>query len=56
MPDEFHDTGNSIQRPEFLLGNRERIQERQRAHDEGKWVREAASAYAEKQRTRADAA
>ena len=36
--------------------NRERIQERQRAHDEGKWVREAASAYAEKQRTRADAA
>jgi len=36
--------------------NRERMESRQRSHDEGRWVREAASAYAEKQRTRADAA
>jgi ring-1,2-phenylacetyl-CoA epoxidase subunit PaaA len=36
--------------------NRERIEARQRAHDEGRWVREAAVAYAEKQRQRADAA
>src|SRR5262245_54823505 len=27
MPDEFHNARNSIQRPEFLLGNRECIQE-----------------------------
>ncbi len=36
--------------------NRERIEARQRAQDEGRWVREAAIAYAEKQRARADAA
>jgi ring-1,2-phenylacetyl-CoA epoxidase subunit PaaA len=33
--------------------NRERLQARRKAHDEGSWVREAAAAYAEKQRTRA---
>jgi ring-1,2-phenylacetyl-CoA epoxidase subunit PaaA len=36
--------------------NRERIEARQRAQDEGRWVREAAIAYAEKHRARADAA
>jgi ring-1,2-phenylacetyl-CoA epoxidase subunit PaaA len=29
--------------------NRERLEARNRAHDEGRWVREAARAYAEKQ-------
>lgn len=33
--------------------NRERLAARRRAHDEGRWVREAAVAYAEKQRLRA---
>jgi ring-1,2-phenylacetyl-CoA epoxidase subunit PaaA len=32
--------------------NRERLEARRRAHDEGAWVREAASAYAAKQRAR----
>src|SRR5688572_14363245 len=32
--------------------NRERLETRRRAHDEGRWVREAALAYAEKQRAR----
>jgi ring-1,2-phenylacetyl-CoA epoxidase subunit PaaA len=32
--------------------NRERLEARRRAHDEGAWVREAASAYASKQRAR----
>jgi ring-1,2-phenylacetyl-CoA epoxidase subunit PaaA len=32
--------------------NRERLQARRRAHEEGRWVREAALAYAEKQRAR----
>jgi ring-1,2-phenylacetyl-CoA epoxidase subunit PaaA len=36
--------------------NRERMEARQRAQDEGRWVREAAIAHAEKQRTRANAA
>jgi ring-1,2-phenylacetyl-CoA epoxidase subunit PaaA len=35
--------------------NRERLETRRRAHEEGRWVREAASAYAAKQRTRAAA-
>ena len=30
--------------------NRERLEARRAAHDEGAWVREAASAYAAKQR------
>jgi ring-1,2-phenylacetyl-CoA epoxidase subunit PaaA len=34
--------------------NRERLEARQKAHDEGAWVREAASAYAQKQRRRTD--
>jgi ring-1,2-phenylacetyl-CoA epoxidase subunit PaaA len=33
--------------------NRERLDARRRAHEEGRWVREAATAYAEKQRKRA---
>ena len=33
--------------------NRERLEARRQAHDEGSWVREAAAAYAEKQRARA---
>ena len=36
--------------------NRERLEARRRAHEEGRWVREAASAYAEKERARAAAA
>jgi ring-1,2-phenylacetyl-CoA epoxidase subunit PaaA len=36
--------------------NRERLDARKRAYEEGAWVRDAAMAYAEKQRTRADAA
>ena len=32
--------------------NRERLDARRKAHDDGAWVREAASAYAEKQRTK----
>jgi ring-1,2-phenylacetyl-CoA epoxidase subunit PaaA len=36
--------------------NRERLDARKRAYEEGAWVREAAMAHAEKQRTRADAA
>lgn len=36
--------------------NRERLQARRDAHENGKWVREAAAAYAEKQRQRAPAA
>ncbi len=32
--------------------NRERLEARRRAHEEGAWVREAAAAYAEKQRAR----
>jgi ring-1,2-phenylacetyl-CoA epoxidase subunit PaaA len=35
--------------------NRERLEARRSAHEEGRWVREAASAYAAKQRTRAAA-
>lgn len=35
--------------------NRERLAARKRAHDEGRWVREAAIAYADKQRARASA-
>jgi len=33
--------------------NRERLEARRRAHDQGRWVREAAMAHAEKQRSRA---
>jgi ring-1,2-phenylacetyl-CoA epoxidase subunit PaaA len=33
--------------------NHERLEARRSAHDEGRWVREAAAAYAEKQRLRA---
>jgi ring-1,2-phenylacetyl-CoA epoxidase subunit PaaA len=36
--------------------NRERLAERVRAHDEGRWVREAALAHAEKQAAKARAA
>ena len=36
--------------------NRERLEARRRAHDEGRWVREAAAAHAEKERRRAAAA
>ncbi len=36
--------------------NRQRMQQRRAAHDNGAWVREAASAYAEKRRQRAEAA
>jgi ring-1,2-phenylacetyl-CoA epoxidase subunit PaaA len=36
--------------------NRERLEARRRAHEEGRWVREAALAYAEKQARRAAAA
>ncbi len=36
--------------------NRERLEARRRAHEEGRWVREAASAYASKQRQRAERA
>jgi ring-1,2-phenylacetyl-CoA epoxidase subunit PaaA len=36
--------------------NRERLDARKRAYEAGAWVRDAAMAYAEKQRTRADAA
>ena len=32
--------------------NRERLEARRKAHDEGAWVREAASAYAAKQRAK----
>ena len=32
--------------------NRERLEARRRAHEQGRWVREAALAYAEKQRSR----
>ena len=32
--------------------NRERLAARRAAHDEGAWVRDAASAYAEKERAR----
>jgi ring-1,2-phenylacetyl-CoA epoxidase subunit PaaA len=32
--------------------NRERLEARRKAHDDGAWVREAAAAYAEKQRAR----
>jgi ring-1,2-phenylacetyl-CoA epoxidase subunit PaaA len=32
--------------------NRERLDARRKAHDDGAWVREAASAYAEKQRAK----
>ena len=32
--------------------NKDRLDARRRAHDEGAWVREAASAYAEKQRAK----
>ena len=35
--------------------NRQRLEKRQRAHDEGAWVREAAQAYAEKHGQRAAA-
>jgi ring-1,2-phenylacetyl-CoA epoxidase subunit PaaA len=35
--------------------NRERLETRRRAHEEGRWVREAASAYAAKEHTRAAA-
>ncbi|MGH8311567.1 MAG: Phenylacetic acid catabolic protein, partial [Steroidobacteraceae bacterium] len=33
--------------------NRERLAARRKAHEDGRWVREAALAYADKQRTRA---
>jgi ring-1,2-phenylacetyl-CoA epoxidase subunit PaaA len=36
--------------------NRERLEARRRAHEEGRWVREAAAAHAEKERQRAAAA
>jgi ring-1,2-phenylacetyl-CoA epoxidase subunit PaaA len=36
--------------------NRERLEARRKAHEEGRWVREAAAAYAEKQRARSQAA
>ena len=36
--------------------NRERLEARQKAHAEGAWVREAAAAYAEKQKARAEKA
>jgi ring-1,2-phenylacetyl-CoA epoxidase subunit PaaA len=36
--------------------NRQRMEHRVRAHEEGRWVREAAAAYADKQRERARAA
>ncbi len=36
--------------------NRERLDARRRAHEEGRWVREAATAYAQKQRARSAAA
>jgi len=36
--------------------NRERLAARRRAHEEGRWVREAALVYAEKQRARGAAA
>jgi ring-1,2-phenylacetyl-CoA epoxidase subunit PaaA len=36
--------------------NRERLEARRRAHEEGQWVREAATAYAAKQRQRAERA
>ena len=32
--------------------NRERLEARRRAHEDGQWVREAAIAHAEKQRAR----
>jgi ring-1,2-phenylacetyl-CoA epoxidase subunit PaaA len=32
--------------------NRERLEARRKAHEEGRWVREAAAAHAEKQRAR----
>jgi ring-1,2-phenylacetyl-CoA epoxidase subunit PaaA len=32
--------------------NRQRVETRRRAHEDGRWVREAALAYAEKQRAR----
>ena len=35
--------------------NRQRMEKRRRAHEEGAWVREAARAYAEKQAARAAA-
>ena len=36
--------------------NKQRMKDRRAAHDNGAWVREAASAYAEKRRKRAEAA
>jgi ring-1,2-phenylacetyl-CoA epoxidase subunit PaaA len=36
--------------------NRERIEARRKAHEDGRWVREAAAAYAQKQRARAEQA
>ena len=36
--------------------NRQRIEQRMQAHEEGQWVREAAAAYADKQRARREAA
>jgi ring-1,2-phenylacetyl-CoA epoxidase subunit PaaA len=36
--------------------NRERLQARRRAHEEGRWVREAAMAYEAKQRAKTEAA
>ena len=36
--------------------NRERLEQRRRAHEEGRWVREAALAHAEKRRQRSRAA
>jgi ring-1,2-phenylacetyl-CoA epoxidase subunit PaaA len=35
--------------------NRQRLEKRQRAHDDGRWVREAADAFAQKQRRKAAA-
>ena len=35
--------------------NRQRLQQRRKAHEEGAWVREAAVAFAEKRARRADA-
>ena len=36
--------------------NAQRMEHRRRAHDEGAWVREAATAYAEKQAARRESA
>jgi ring-1,2-phenylacetyl-CoA epoxidase subunit PaaA len=62
-PETGHHRFGAIDWEEFrqvLAGNgpcnEERIEARQRAHDEGAWVREAALAFAEKRRARKEAA